>query len=87
MARPGGVGPIALRLALAFVGVALTAVALLAGLSAAFVAADVSHLVSGQQESLVLCQGQVIRCKERQKADQGVTLAAAILDYQFLHEK
>ena len=52
MARPGGVGPIALRLALAFVGVALTAVALLAGLSAAFVAADVSHLVSGQQESL-----------------------------------
>ena len=52
MARPGGAGPIALRLALAFVGVALTAVALLAGLSAAFVAADVSHLVSGQQESL-----------------------------------
>jgi signal transduction histidine kinase len=52
MARPGGVGPIALRLALAFVGVALTAVALLAGLSAAFVAADVSHLVSGQQQSL-----------------------------------
>jgi signal transduction histidine kinase len=52
MARPGGVGPIALRLALAFVGVALTAVALLAGLSAAFVAADVSHLVSGQQQVL-----------------------------------
>src|SRR6266571_3369365 len=52
MARPGGVGPIALRLALAFVGVALTAVALLAGLSAAFVDADVSHLVTGQQESL-----------------------------------
>ena len=52
MARPGGVGPIALRLALAFVGVALTAVALLAGLSAAFVAADVSHLVAGQQDSL-----------------------------------
>jgi len=52
MARPGGVGPIALRLALAFVGVALTAVALLAGLSAAFVAADVSHLLSGQQQSV-----------------------------------
>jgi two-component system sensor histidine kinase BaeS len=52
MARPGGAGPIALRLALAFVGVALTAVALLAGLSAAFVAADVSHLVSGQQQVL-----------------------------------
>jgi two-component system, OmpR family, sensor histidine kinase BaeS len=51
MARPGG-GPIALRLALAFVGVALTAVALLAGLTAAFVAADISQLVTRQQSSL-----------------------------------
>ena len=51
MARAGG-GPIALRLALAFVGVALTAVALLAGLAAVFVATDVSHLVTRQQSSL-----------------------------------
>jgi PilZ domain len=43
--------------------------------------------ISGQKESLVLCQGQIIRCKEKLPADQGVTLAAAILDYQFLHEK
>jgi PilZ domain len=43
--------------------------------------------ISGQKESLVLCQGQIIRCKEKPKADGGVTLAAAILDYQFLHEK
>jgi signal transduction histidine kinase len=51
MARPGG-GPIALRLALTFVGVALTAVALLAGLTAVFVAADISHLVTRQQAGL-----------------------------------
>ena len=43
--------------------------------------------ISGQKDSLVLCQGQVIRCKEKQPAQDGVTLAAAILDYQFLHEK
>ncbi len=51
MARPGG-GPIALRLALAFVGVALTAVAVLAGLTAVFVATDISHLVTRQQSGL-----------------------------------
>ena len=37
---------------MAFVGVALAAVALLAGLTAAVVAADVSHLVSGQRAAL-----------------------------------
>src|ERR1019366_7482636 len=52
MARPGGAGPVALRLALAFVGVALAAVALLAGLTAAFVAADVSRLVTRQQADM-----------------------------------
>ena len=43
-------GPIGLRLALAFLAVALAAVALLAGLTAAFTAADVSHL-TGQQRA------------------------------------
>src|ERR1035441_5400126 len=52
MTRPGGAGPVALRLALAFVGVALAAVALLAGLTAAFVAADVSRLVTRQQADM-----------------------------------
>src|SRR5215472_14506706 len=52
MARPAGAGPIGLRLALAFVGVALAAVAVLAGLTAAYVAADVSHLVAQQQQDL-----------------------------------
>ena len=42
------VGSIGLRLALAFVLVALAAVALLAGLTAAFAAADVSHLAARQ---------------------------------------
>ncbi len=51
MARAGG-GPIALRLALAFVGVTLAAVALLAVLTAVFVATDVSRLVTRQQAVL-----------------------------------
>ncbi len=45
-------GSLALRLALAFVTVALAAVALLAGLTAAFAAADVSHLASSQRAQL-----------------------------------
>jgi signal transduction histidine kinase len=45
-------GPIALRLTLAFVGVALAAVALLAGLTAAFAAADVSQLAIRQRTDL-----------------------------------
>jgi signal transduction histidine kinase len=45
-------GPMALRLALAFAGVALAAVALLAGLTAAFAAADVSTLASRHREEL-----------------------------------
>jgi two-component system sensor histidine kinase BaeS len=52
MARPGGSGPIRLRLALAFIAVALLAVALLAGLTAAFAAADVSHLADQQRQQL-----------------------------------
>ncbi len=52
MARSGGSGPIRLRLALAFIGVALLAVALLAGLTAAFSAADVSSLDAKQREEL-----------------------------------
>jgi len=45
-------GPIWLRLALAFVAVALAAVALLAGLTAAMAAADVSNLASQQRQDL-----------------------------------
>ena len=52
MARSGGSGPIRLRLALAFIGVALLAVALLAGLTAAFSSADVSSLAAKQREEL-----------------------------------
>jgi len=47
-ARGGAMG---LRLALAFITVALAAVALLAGLTAAFAAADVSNLASQQAPS------------------------------------
>jgi signal transduction histidine kinase len=45
-------GTLGLRLALAFLSVALAAVALLAGLTAAFAAADVSHLASQQRNEL-----------------------------------
>ncbi len=46
-------GTLALRLALAFVAVALAAVALLAGLTAAFAASDVSSLASRQRQELI----------------------------------
>lgn len=50
---PGASGrTLALRLALAFVAVALAAVALLAGLTAAFAASDVSSLASQQRQEL-----------------------------------
>ena len=49
---PAPPGRIGLRLALAFLGVALAAVALLGGLTAAFAAADVSHLASRQRAEL-----------------------------------
>jgi PilZ domain-containing protein len=39
--------------------------------------------ISGQKASLVLCQGKVIRCRE---TVEGASLAAAILNYRFLHE-
>jgi len=45
-------GTLGLRLALAFLAVALAAIALLAGLTAAFAAADVSHLASQQRADL-----------------------------------
>jgi signal transduction histidine kinase len=51
--RAGSRGdPIGLRLALAFLGVALAAVALLAVLAAAFAAADVANLASRQRSNL-----------------------------------
>jgi two-component system sensor histidine kinase BaeS len=52
LARQAGAGPVGLRLALAFVGVALAAVALLAGLTAYYDSADVSHLATRQQTQL-----------------------------------
>lgn len=45
-------GTLGLRLALAFLGVALAAIALLAGLTAAFAAADVSNLATQQRAEL-----------------------------------
>jgi two-component system sensor histidine kinase BaeS len=57
MARPGSSGPIGLRLVLAFVAVALSAVALLAALTAAFTAADISQLIGSQRAQLTKAIG------------------------------
>ncbi len=51
-AGAAGTGPLAVRLALAFVAVALAAVAVLAGLTAAFAATDVAQLASSQRHQL-----------------------------------
>jgi two-component system sensor histidine kinase BaeS len=57
MARADRSGSIGLRLALAFVAVALSAVALVGVLSAVFTAADVSQLASGQRSELTQALG------------------------------
>ena len=49
---PARSGAIGLRLALAFLGVALMAIALLAGLTAVFSAADVSSLAARERAQL-----------------------------------
>ncbi len=73
---------IGLRLALAFTGVALAAVALLAGLTAAFAAADVSHLVSRQRSDLtgamaVTAGAEYDRAGNWATADMGPVLEGA----------
>ncbi len=42
--------------------------------------------ISGQRNSSVLCQARVTRTKEAQDSDEGMGLAASILDYKFLHQ-
>ena len=42
--------------------------------------------ISGQKNSNVLCQGRIIRAKNAPVLDEGVALAASILDYRFLHQ-
>lgn len=41
--------------------------------------------ISGQKDSMVFCQGEITRCNEKQAEKEDVVLAAAILDYQFVH--
>lgn len=42
--------------------------------------------ISGQKNSNVLCQGRVIRSKDVRETEDGIGLAASILDYKFLHQ-
>jgi PilZ domain-containing protein len=41
--------------------------------------------ISGQKNSNVLCQARIIRSKDAQDNEKGIGLAAAILDYKFIH--
>ena len=41
--------------------------------------------ISGQKNSNVLCQARLIRSKEARDSEAGFGLAAAILDYKFIH--
>lgn len=42
--------------------------------------------ISGQKNSNVLCQARIIRSKETKDTEAGIGLAAAILDYKFIHQ-
>lgn len=42
--------------------------------------------ISGQKNSNVLCQARIIRSKEAKETEAGLGLAAAILDYKFIHQ-
>jgi len=42
--------------------------------------------ISGQKNSNVLCQARIIRSKETKDTEVGPGLAAAILDYKFIHQ-
>src|SRR5437660_11557545 len=42
--------------------------------------------ISGQKNSNVLCQARIIRSKETRDTEAGLGLAAAILDYKFIHQ-
>jgi hypothetical protein len=44
--------------------------------------------ISGQKNSSVLCQGRIVRLKDQrvnEESEEGVILAAYILDYKFIH--
>jgi hypothetical protein len=42
--------------------------------------------ISGQKNSNVLCQARIIRSKDAKDTETAVGLAAAILDYKFIHQ-
>lgn len=41
--------------------------------------------ISGQKNSMVLCQGRIVRLKSKATSEEEVVLAAYILDYKFIH--
>ena len=41
--------------------------------------------ISGQKNSNVVCQGRIMRAKEVKQVEDGMVLAASIVDYKFIH--
>jgi hypothetical protein len=41
--------------------------------------------ISGQKNSNVLCHARMIRCPQSRDTEEGIAMAASILDYKFLH--
>ncbi|HUZ25101.1 MAG TPA: ATP-binding protein [Streptosporangiaceae bacterium] len=69
MARGADAAPLGMRLSLAFVAVALSAVALLAVLTAVFAVADVNQLSQAQRVKLTQAMGVVAASARRQAGD------------------
>src|ERR1700758_2522437 len=66
MARPGDTAPLGMRLSLAFVAVALSAVALLSALTAVFAATDVDQLSQAQRAKLGQAMASVLGASRAQ---------------------
>jgi len=66
MARPGDTAPLGMRLSLAFVAVALSAVALLSALTAVFAATDVDQLAQAQRAKLGQAMASVLGASRAQ---------------------
>jgi two-component system sensor histidine kinase BaeS len=79
MARPGDTAPLGMRLSLAFISVALSAVALLAVLTAVLAAADVNQLSQSQRSRLTQAMSVVAAASRREAGSwSGADLTSAL---------
>jgi two-component system, OmpR family, sensor histidine kinase BaeS len=80
MARASDTAPLGMRLSLAFVAVALTAVALLSGLTAVLAAADVNQLAQSQRDRLTQAMAAVVGAEYSEKGSWHGTNFMSTLD-------